>query len=90
METTNKYKDTIKKSNSKYRLANLDKFREYQYDYYQEHKTDENYMQKQRQKSTRYYETKKDDPEFKAKERERARLNYIKKKLAKNQDNLNT
>jgi hypothetical protein len=51
---------------------------------------DENYMQKQRQKSTRYYETKKDDPDFKAKERERARLNYIKKKLAKNQDNLNT
>ncbi len=85
MEETNKYKETKKRCNSKYRLANLDKFREYQYEYYQEHKTDEDYMQKQREKSTRYYETKKNDPVFLQKEKERAKLNYLKKKLAKNE-----
>lgn len=85
MEEINKYQDTKKRCNSKYRLANLDKFREYQYEYYQEHKTDEDYMQKQREKSTRYYLTKKNDPAFLQKEKERAKANYLKKKLAKSE-----
>jgi hypothetical protein len=58
-DSHNKYLISMRKANKKYRENNRDKFNEYQKLYYHEHKHDEEYMQKQRDKSKRSYHKKK-------------------------------
>lgn len=55
----NKYLVSMRKANKKYREKNKSKFNEYQKQYYQNHKNDEEYMKKQREKALKsYYKNK--------------------------------
>jgi hypothetical protein len=58
-ENQNKYLISMRKANKKYRENHRDKFNEYQKLYYHEHKEDEDYMQKQRDKAKRSYHKRK-------------------------------
>jgi|LauGreDrversion4_2_1035121.scaffolds.fasta_scaffold277855_1 hypothetical protein len=57
--TENKYLISMRKANKKYRENNKEKFREYQKQYYHNHKHDETYMQKQRDKAKKSYHKRK-------------------------------
>ena len=55
----NKYLESMRKANKKYRENNKSKFNEYQKQYYQKRKTDENYVKMQRQKALKSYYKRK-------------------------------
>jgi hypothetical protein len=57
--TVNKYLISMRKANKKYRETHKEKFNEYQKKYYHDHKQDEVYMNRQREKAKRYYQKKK-------------------------------
>jgi hypothetical protein len=61
--TSDKYLESMRKANRKYRENNKAKFNEYQKQYYHSHKSDEEYMKKQRQKALKYYYKKKEQEE---------------------------
>ncbi len=58
-EVENKYLISMRKANKKYRETHRDKFNDYQKKYYHEHKQDEEYMKKQREKAKKSYYKRK-------------------------------
>ncbi len=58
-EKYERYLESMRKANKKYRLNNKQYFSEYQKNYYQKNKHNEEYAQKQRDKALKYYYTKK-------------------------------
>jgi len=59
----NKYLESMRKANKKYRENNKAKFNEYQKQYYQKHKNDEAYVKKQREKALKSYYKRKSKTE---------------------------
>ena len=57
--TTNKYLESMRKANKKYRENNKSKFNEYQKQYYQKRKADESYVKMQREKALKSYYKRK-------------------------------
>lgn len=57
---TEKYLESMRKANKKYREKNKTKFNEYQKLYYLNNKNNEEYMKKQREKALKYYYKKKE------------------------------
>jgi hypothetical protein len=55
----NRYLESMRKANKKYRENNKEYFNEYQKKYYQKHKDDENFVKMQREKALKYYYAKK-------------------------------
>ena len=59
--SANKYLISMRKANKKYRETHKEMFNEYQKKYYQSHKNDDEYMNKQREKARKYYYKKKEE-----------------------------
>jgi hypothetical protein len=57
--STNKYLESMRKANKKYRENNKEKFNEYQKQYYQKRKHDETYVKMQREKALKSYYKRK-------------------------------
>ncbi len=57
----NKYLESMRKANKKYRETHKEKFNEYQKLYYHAHKHDDEYMKKQREKAKKCYHKKKEE-----------------------------
>lgn len=57
--STNKYLNSMRKANKKYRENNKERFNEYQKQYYQKHKNEESFIQKQREKALKSYYKRK-------------------------------
>jgi len=55
----NKYLESMRKANKKYRENNKAKFNEYQKQYYQKHKNDETFVKMQREKALKSYYKRK-------------------------------
>jgi uncharacterized protein YukE len=60
-EQLNKYLESMRKANKKYRENNREKFSEYQKQYYQNHKNDENYVKMLREKALKSYYKRKNE-----------------------------
>jgi hypothetical protein len=58
-QTYNKYLESMRKANKKYRENNKAKFNEYQKQYYQNHKNDESFVKMQREKALKSYYKRK-------------------------------
>jgi hypothetical protein len=58
-EQLNKYLESMRKANKKYRENNKAKFNEYQKQYYHKHKNDEDYVKMQREKALKSYYKRK-------------------------------
>ncbi len=61
VSSVNKYLESMRKANKKYRDTHKDKFNENQKLYYHTHKHDEEYMGKQRKKAKKSYHKKKEE-----------------------------
>lgn len=59
VQSHNKYLESMRKANKKYRENNKEKFNEYQKQYYQKHKHDDNFVKLQREKALKSYYKKK-------------------------------
>lgn len=55
----NKYLESMRKANRKYRENNKEKYNEYHKNYYHKNKTNEEYAQKQREKALKSYYKRK-------------------------------
>lgn len=58
-EQLNKYLESMRKANKKYRENNKEKFSEYQKQYYQKRKNDESYVKMLREKALKSYYKRK-------------------------------
>lgn len=58
-QTYNKYLESMRKANKKYRENNKAKFNEYQKQYYQNRKNDESFVKMQREKALKSYYKRK-------------------------------
>ena len=81
-----RYRVSIRKANKKYRINHRDKIREFQRDFYNRHKDEEDFKQVYRDRAKEYYEKKKNDPEFMKLKCENAKARYWKLKELKLQN----